>query len=73
MQENEIESLTTNEIKRMLIVSINNDIYVAKCFIDLIIEVRDNSIKETKTFKEINQLLSKYKTKEATQLIINKL
>lgn len=72
MQESEVKTLTTDEIKRMLLATINNDTYTTKCFIDLILKMRDNSIEELEILEEAKKLLSELKTKEAAQLI-NKL
>lgn len=69
MQENEIGNLTINEIKQMLLVTINNDSYEAKCFIELIIEKRYNNEKEREILKEAKKLLNELKTKEVLQLI----
>ena len=73
MQDIEVDNLTINEIKQMLLASIKDDIYVAKCFVDLVLKERDNSNEDIEMLKEVRELLSKIKTKEATQLIINKL
>jgi len=69
MQENEIEKLTINEIKQMLLATINNDSYEAKCFIELIIKKRYNNEKEREILKEAKKLLNELKTKEVLQLI----
>jgi len=72
MQENKIEKLTTEEIKQMLLISIKEDSYVTKCFIDLTIKVRENE-SEREILLEVKKLLNKCRKEEAVQLIINKL
>lgn len=72
MQENKIKELTTKEINQMLLISIKDESYVAKCFIDLIIKVRNNK-EEREILLKIKELLSKGNKEEAMKLIISKL
>ena len=69
MQENKVKNLTTKEINSMLSATINYDIDSTKYFIELIINMRDNSSEETSILQEIKKLLDELKIKEAAQLI----
>lgn len=69
MQKNEVKKLTKEEIKKIIFVSIRYDSFATKCFVDLVLEIRENSREEIEMLQNAKKLLNELKIKEALQCI----
>lgn len=66
-----IKNLTIEEIKRMLLATIKNDSYHAKCFLNLLIKERENTKEEIEIFEYCVKLISRSKVDIVLEQITN--